>query len=298
VDVASLLRRQHGVVSRDQARHCGWSDDRIDRMLRNGDWTRLLPRVYLTDSAPRSWMAMAFAATLSLGPDAVLVAETAAALRALVEQRLPVAVAIAPGRRVRLTSADVRVLRLDVSRSERVTISGLPTTTRLRTAIDLAHLLPDVQAQPIVDRMLVLDTVDLDELTDAVSRSSRKGSARARALMRSAADLAAAESERRALRVFRDAGITGWSANLRVQVRGGRTIKVDLALPALRIAVEIKGWQFHAASDRAQKDDTRVTDLQLAGWLVIPVGWLELQTDPEGVVAKVMAAIAARRMSP
>jgi very-short-patch-repair endonuclease len=188
----------------------------------------------------------------------------------------------------------VRILRLDVPNSERVTVDGLPTTTRLRTAVDVAHLVPLLQAQPILDRMLVLDMVDLADLTSAISSSRRAGSAQARALMRSAADLAAAESERFAGRVLREAGIAGWTPNHSVTVRGGRTIKVDLALKRLKIAIEVKGWVFHSKSDRARGDDARITDLQLAGWLVIPVGWLELMSDTEGFVAKVLAAIEAR----
>ncbi len=196
--------------------------------------------------------------------------------------------------RLRLRTNNIRVLRLDVPTADRVTVDGLPTTTRLRTAVDVAHLMPITQAQPILDRMLVLGAVQLDELTAAVDVSRRAGSAQARSLMRSAADLAAAESERHARRVLREAGITGWTPNYSVTVRGGHTIKVDLALKKLKIAIEVKGWVFHSKSDRAKGDDDRVTDLQLAGWFVIPVGWLELMSDPEGFVAKVRAAIAAR----
>ena len=74
-----------------------------------------------------------------------------------------------------------------------------------------------------------------------------------------------------ARRLFRGAGITGWVSNHPVAVRG-RTIKVDLALPGLRIAVEVKGWQFHSKSDRSMSDDQQVGDLGIAGWIVIPVG--------------------------
>ena len=79
-----------------------------------------------------------------------------------------------------------------------------------------------------------------------------------------------------------------------MRVRGGRTVKVDLALKRYQIAVEVKGWLFHSKSDRGKSDDDRITDLQLADWFVIPVSWLELVSDPAGVVAKVRAAIAAR----
>jgi very-short-patch-repair endonuclease len=292
--ISDVLRSQRGVIHREQARDAGLSDDQIERLVRTKKLTRLAPRTFLAASAPLTWHSWAFAAILSLGPDAILVGASAVSLRNLGPPTFPVCVAIPAHRRTRLDTPQVRVLRLDVPETDRVVVDGLPTTTRLRTAVDVAHLMPLVQAQPILDRMLVLDMVTLDHLTRAIDASRRAGSAQARALMRSAGDLAAAESERHARRVLRKAGITGWTPNHSVVVRGGRTIKVDLALKRLTIAIEVKGWIFHSKADRAKGDDDRITDLQLAGWFVIPVGWLELMSDPEGFVAKVRAAIDAR----
>jgi very-short-patch-repair endonuclease len=227
----------------------------------------------------------------------VLVGETAAALRRLVPKTFPITVAVPTGRQCRWLSTSrsstIRVVRLDVTERECVNVDGLRTTTRLRMAVDIAHLMPLHEAQPVLDRMLVLDHVNLDQLTEAVRASRRSGSRQARRLIASANDRTAAESERMARRLFRGAGITGWVSNHPVQVRSG-TIKIDLALPELKIAVEVKGWQFHSKSDRGMGDDRRVTDLGIAGWIVVPVGWLELVTDPAGVVARVRAAIAAR----
>lgn len=209
----------------------------------------MLPGVYLAAGTALTWQSWAHIAVLAAGPDAVLIGVTAAQLRRWVPPSLPITIAIPHHRRFRIRSDAIHVLRLDVPDADCVTVDGLPTTTRLRTAVDVAHLLPLVQAQPIIDRMLVLDKVDLDELTAAIGASRRRGSAQARALKR------------------------------------------------YKIAVEVKGWLFHSKHDRAKGDDDRITDLQLAGWFVVPVGWLELMTDPAGVVAKVRAAIAARAAS-
>ena len=224
----------------------------VRHLVRSEEWTRVLPGVYLAAGSALTWQSWAHIAVLAAGPDAVLIGTTASQLRRWEPPSLPITVAIPPHRRLRIRSSAITILRLDVPDADRVTVDGLPTTTRLRTAVDVAHLLPPVQAQPIIDRMLVLDRIDLGELTAAIGSSRRHGSAQARALMRSAADLAAAESERLARRLFRDAGITGWTANLPVRVRGGRTIKVDLALKRHKIAVEVKGWLFHSRSDRAK----------------------------------------------
>jgi very-short-patch-repair endonuclease len=252
--------------------------------------------VYLSAEATLDWLTWANAALLAAGPDAVLVSETAVAIRHLVPRTLPVKVAVPVDRRCRWQSSNIDVLRLDIAEHERVTVDGLLTTTRMRSALDVAHLMPMQAAQPVLDRMLVLGQVDLDELSTSIAASRRLGSKQARRLMRSASDRAAAESERMAKRLLREAGLKGWVSNHPVAVRSG-TILVDLALPRLRIAIEVKGWVFHSLSDRAMQDDNRVTDLGIAGWLVIPVGWLELVTDPTGVVARVRAAVQARELA-
>ncbi len=289
----AICRSQAGVISRRQALAAGLTERQVDGRLGSHRWSRILPGVYLAADAALSWDAWAHALLLAAGPGARLVGETTAALRGLVPKKLPITVAIPAGRRSGLRHPNLKLLRLDVPASDRVTIDGFPTTNRLRTAVDVAHLMPPTDAQPILDRMLVLDHVDLEQLTAAIDASRRHGSAQARRLMASANDRAAAESERMARRLLRDAGICGWVGNHSVEV-AGRGIKVDLALPRLRIAIEVKGWTFHSKSDRAASDDTRLTDLQLVGWFVIPVGWLTLHRAPEKFIAQVRAAVMMR----
>jgi very-short-patch-repair endonuclease len=289
----AICRSQAGAISRRQALDAGLSERQIDNRLKTGRWNRMSPGVYLAADAALSWQAWAHCMVLAAGPGAVVVGGTAAQLRGLVPQTLPICVAIPPRRRCDVRAQNLRLLRLDVPLDDRVTVDGLPTTTRLRTACDVAHLMPLVKAQPVIDLMLVRDQVDLDQLTAVIAESRRYGSAQARQLMTSANDKAAAESERITRRLLRAAGLHGWVANHPVTIKG-RQLKIDLALRRLRIAIEVKGWMFHSASDRGSSDDARVTDLQLAGWLVIPVSWLTLHLQPEAFIAQVREAVAMR----
>ena len=141
--------------------------------------------------------------------------------------------------------------------------------------------------------MLLLGVVALDDLTAAVATSRRQGSAQARRLARSAADLAASEAERVAHGLLRTAQLTGWTPNYQVTV-GGRTFIIDIAFVALRIAVEIKGWRYHAAPDRGRADDRRAAELQLAGWVVLTYGWYDLTVRPDVVLAEIRGAVTRR----
>ena len=163
-NTAAIMRRQSGAISRAQALEVGLTQQQVRHLVRSGAWTRVLPGVYLAAGTALTWQSWAHIAVLAAGPDAVLIGATAAQLRRWVPPSLPITIAIPHDRRLRIRGDAITVLRLDVPDADRVTVDGLPTTTRLRTAVDVAHLLPLVQAQPIIDRMLVLDKVDLDEL--------------------------------------------------------------------------------------------------------------------------------------
>jgi very-short-patch-repair endonuclease len=288
-----ICRSQAGVISRRQALDAGLTERQIDRRVSSHRWDRIAPGVYLAAEAAMTWHAWAYCMLLAAGPGAVLIGETSAQLRCLVPKQLPICVAIPTHRRCEVSAPNLRLLRMDIPADEQVTVDGLPTTNRLRTASDVAHLMPLVQAQPIVDLMLVRDMVVLEELTAVVADSRRHGSAQARRLMASANDRAAAESERIARRLLQAAGLSGWVANHEVTIKG-RKLKIDLALRRLKIAIEVKGWMFHSAGDRGASDDARVTDLQLAGWLVIPVSWLALHQNPDAFIAQVREAVAQR----
>ncbi len=265
----------------------------VRHLTRTGAWTRLLPEIYLSASANLTWETWAYAAQLAGGPSATLIGTTAAALRNLHPRNLPIWLAAPPHRRLRLGTRNIRVFNLEVPQSERAKVDGLVTTSRLRTAVDVAHLLPLGEAQQLLDRMLLLDAALLDALTAAVADSQRQGSAQARRLVRSAADLAASEAERIAHRLLRQANVTGWTSNYRVTVRG-RTLIIDIAFVAIRIAVEIKGWRYHSAPDRGRTDDRRTSDLQLAGWMVLTFGWYELTVTPDVVLAEIRDAVTKR----
>src|SRR5215469_10941353 len=75
-----LLRKQHGVMAREQALSCGVSLSTLSyRSRAGGSWPAILPGVYLTHTGPATVDQREMAALLYAGPDSVLTG--AAALR-------------------------------------------------------------------------------------------------------------------------------------------------------------------------------------------------------------------------
>jgi hypothetical protein len=71
VDLALLLRRQCGVVSRRQVLQLGMNDADIARLVRRREWARLFEGVYVDHTGPPSWDQRAWGATLVHSPAAL-----------------------------------------------------------------------------------------------------------------------------------------------------------------------------------------------------------------------------------
>ncbi len=72
-------------------------------------------------------------------------------------------------------------------------------------------------------------------------------------------------------------------------------VRLDAAVPELKLAVELDGAAFHGSA-AARERDTR-TDVALAalGWVVLRFSYRRLTSDPEGCRREILAVCAARR---
>ena len=93
-------------------------------------------------------------------------------------------------------------------------------------------------------------------------------------------------------RLLRRAGITGWVANLSVVV-GGRRYELDIALPEIRLAIEIDGYAYHSGDEQFQRDRTRQNALIAAGWRILRFTWADINDRPDYVVAQIRRLLAA-----
>ncbi|GAA4926178.1 uncharacterized protein DUF559 [Actinomycetospora succinea] len=292
-ELAALLRRQDGVLTRAQAVACGLTRRAIDHRLARGLWTLLWPRVYLSSAHTLGPRARVRAASLWLGPTATLIGAGAAWWWKLLDE--PPAVlrfAVPPTRRVRSRGGVEVVRRVLVGWG--ATVSGVRVVPKAYAVVDAAAELGLRRGAEIMDRALLSRRVTLDDLRRAHrSRLGRPGSATVARLLALAAGGARSEAERRAHRLLRDAGVTGWLADHRVAVPGYGVAVLDIAFPAARVVVEVDGWAYHRDLPAFRRDHARQNALVLAGWTVLRVDWHALEADPAGVLATITSATAA-----
>ena len=133
-EIARLLRKQDGVLSRRQVLAAGGTENDIERLLRRREWARVHPGVYADHTGTLSWLQRAWAAVLLLAPAAL---SGSSALRAHGvrghDAQSRVEVAVRAPRRVREPDG-VRIVRL--ARFDEVTQLHLsPPRVRIEPAL-------------------------------------------------------------------------------------------------------------------------------------------------------------------
>lgn len=117
---------------------------------------------------------------------------------------------------------------------------------------------------------------------------------RRRSLLLESRDNPWSRAERLCHQLLRQAGITGWRAN--VKVRGAQQwYFLDVAFEAQMLAVEIDGRLHEQDGDVFETDRTRQNYLVLQGWRVLRFTWKMLTQQPDVVIQTILAALNPKR---
>ncbi|MDG4804678.1 DUF559 domain-containing protein [Micromonospora sp. WMMD980] len=268
------------------------------RMLRGPTWVRLLPDVYVHRDAHRAddhrmWCE---AVALRLPAGAVVAGRSAAWLFGvdLITRNHPVTVLLPTTARLR-PHPRLSIVRSPLPDEDHTRFAGLPVTTTLRTAFDLGRQGPRVEALVAVNALLRRRVMKLPALRDyAAARPGWPGSSLLREVLTLAEPLSESPMETRLRLLLLDAGLGALVAQHEVRHGGRFVARVDLAWPALRIAVEYDG-DHHRERAQFRRDVARLNALRAAGWIVLRFTADDVLRRPEATVALVRQALAERR---
>ena len=282
--------RQHGLVTREQARAAGLSNHQVDGRLRSGRWTTPRRGVIQVLGAPFTEEQSIMAVCLLAGRAAVASHLTAARLwRLLLPDPERLEVTTPPGRRVRVEG--VRQHRTPVlAREEVYRLRGIPVTTVARTLVDCSSRVRAGALGPVVDDALRRKLVRLPELVRSHARRHTAGMAKVLAERGAGHDPGGSERELQVGRTLVAAGLPPPVAQHEVVV-AGRTFRLDHAYPADRIAIEFDGWEAHGTFEAFHTDRERARLLVAAGWRLVLV---TARTTPSDLVRDVGALLRRR----
>lgn len=299
-ELQALAERQHGVLSRAQARDLSSTHAALAHRA-SGRWESLTPSVLRLRGSPRTGEQRAMAAVLDAGVDAVLSLYSAAALWEL------------PGFRLRelhvtrlrdTTCRPGRLARIHQTRllpsSHVTTLRDIPVTTPARTVFDLAALVP----YPRVKRALetawskhLLDGVRMAVVLDDLGKRGRTGTTVMRELL----------AERGPDYVPPDSGLEGRFRDIlardgqrqmerQVHVGGESWLgRVDFYDREARLVVQIDSERHHSALIDKEADQRQTAALRASGFEVIRFSDFQVWYYADEVVTEIRAERRRRR---
>lgn len=267
-----------------------------ERMLRCRRYHRLFHDIYLLASAPADLVARSRGALLLAPGQGVLSGYSASELLgagcAPAETNAELTV---PGGDLR-EQPGLTIHRDLLADDEVIDSGGVPVTTALRTAWDLARWLPTVEAVVAMDALTRVGRFAPEAVLRIQDRYPR---ARWRRRVPGVIDLADPSSESpmetRSRLVLVVRGLPRPVLQYNVYDELGEFVaRLDMAYPLLKLAIEYDG-RGHLTAWQQQADARRLNRLDACAWSVLRFTAPDVLRTPDAMAAQVREAIARRR---
>ncbi len=282
----TVLLLQDGIIRRDQAMAAGVAGSTVASKVYRKQWVRVLPRVYAVDVNPAAPTSRVRATGLWAGDDAVITGAAAAWWWGLTD-RAPSAIEVVIPTARRMSHLDgIVVLRSNLNDLEIDRHHHLRVTTRAATSLHLAR-----KGEPDLLEVALRKGLRAERLDRTLEiGSGRPGQVNARRSRERVRDNPWSAPESSLHRLFRDAGLTGWTGNPEVPLAvGGR--HPDVLFDEVKLTVEVDGHRYHHTPERAAADLKRQNAFVVAGYTVLRFTPAEIEDEPDRVVALVRGTL-------
>ncbi|MYW04977.1 type IV toxin-antitoxin system AbiEi family antitoxin domain-containing protein [Streptomyces sp. SID3343] len=296
-DLAPLLSRPFTLSV--AARH-GVGRSVVRRLVRDGDVRRVLHGVYVGAHIEDSLLVRARAAVMVLPRGAVVCGRSAAELHGVrsppdprdgARRTAPVEVVVPVGfTPPRRHGCRARVMALTAE--ETVSIAGIPVTSPVRTAADLARVSDRDTGVVVLDAFLRAGLIPADALAGMPARyAHHPGRRRLAAAVRLADGRSAGEEESRLRLALADAGVVAAEVGWEVRSAFGRVLyRFALAWPDARVGLDLT----------ADRHWVRARPRSLAGqgWLVLDCPTAQVRDNLPATVARIVSELRLRGRGP
>ncbi|MDK1017185.1 MAG: type IV toxin-antitoxin system AbiEi family antitoxin domain-containing protein [Actinomycetota bacterium] len=290
--LTSMAKTQFGVFTRSQAIAAGVHPRSIGDRTSSGVYERLHPGVYGIVGTPEQWHRAVIAAVFAATEPAAASHRTAAYLWGMTD-RCPDTVEIASRRHMRVKREDYQVRESkDLRSSDIVVVDGIPTTTAVRTIVDLGASAPPWLVERCLDtglRKELFDIWDVQRFIMRVARKGRNGIGTIRPLVEERLTwkgITASDLEDLFRRVVAPLPYTMPEAQFQVfEANGDFVGRYDFAYPTRMAIIETDSEGFHMDSVSFQRDREKQNRAHALGWTVYRFTWRQLIDDPDAVRA-------------
>jgi len=275
---ADIADGQMGLITHEQARLSGLSQDQIHRRISSGRWEHFGRGAYRVRGAVPSWRQATLGACLAGPAGAVGSYLTAAALSELTNPPARPHITVPHTCSARLTIA--RVHRTRLSPLDTTVITGIPATTPPRTLVDCASLLGRPSLQLVVDNALHRRLCTADEVHAAIDRAGpRRGMKTLRDLLGvwRPGIVPGSPAEVRLLRLLDAWGYPPPASQIKIYDQAGNQVaRADLGWPDRRVGVEYDSDRWHGPR-RWGADEVRHRSVEQTGWCLLHADMADLR---------------------
>lgn len=298
VALTDIAARQRGLVTRRQARS-HLSASALHRRITSGELAVVHPGVYAVPGSPRTWEQRAHAAALAVAPHGALSHRSAARVWRLLDVDDGIEVVV-PRSRGPLLHGVVVHRSVDLLASHITVRDALPVTKPLRTMVDLGAVVPwwlvrEALDAGVASKLFTVAAVDAER--ERLSACGRDGCGVLRVVLERSTLTTRSRTklEARFARLARRHALPAAEFQHRVYAGGRFLGQVDFAYPALKVAIEVDGWETHGAPTAMAADYVRQNKLINAGWIVLRFTWHQVTHEQADVAAVVRSALDGAR---
>lgn len=269
----AFARRHHGLVTTDQLTAAGMADRSRRRLLTDGLLVPVHQGIYRLSSHEPTFEQRCVAACLAV-PHGMLSGPTAGRVHGL-RKCVTDDIHIISTRAILIDGIHGHRSNFLVP-SDSVERGTLRILRPARLVCDLAIYLSDADLESVIEQVLDRRMTSLSTLRGIAAgfiASGRNGSRRLARVLNSRPDWNKPPESDLELRVLRALAARGvhLTPQYNVELDGGRVVRLDMADPTIRLAVEVDHANWHADRFQVQRDKQRDRALIRLGWTVLRV---------------------------
>jgi very-short-patch-repair endonuclease len=294
-DVWRLASKQQGLVSRDQLRGLGVTDEAVSKAMSRGWLYPVFHAVYNVGHRRLTWQGRLLAATLACGEGSTISHGSAAWLLGLRVEHPEAIDVIAPveaGRKI--AGIRRRFVPLPVG-GEVWRREGIPVTSPARTIVDCAGISGVRGLNELIEQASVLGLLDVRAIDRILDGPRRRGANR---LQRAIAPWRRyrpgikirSRMEAKLLPMLTEAALPIPETNARLPV-GTKVYEVDFLWRSQKLVVETDGGRFHDNPRAGSRDSKRNHALIRAGFRIPRLGWEDLRDRPEEALREIASLL-------
>lgn len=294
--VASFTTRQYGLIARWQARSVGISDAALDKRVQRGSLVLVHPGVYRHPAVPFSRELRWLAAVLAGGEGAVASHQAAGVMHHFEIVRVKPVVSTSHARHPEIDGVTWHRTR---RHHDIVVVKNIPCTTRARTMLDLAAVLPYETFETLLQNTINSGRLQVEEMLAILDRRGGRGvTGTVATRLALEGGLVDEKIERRLelliARIIDSANVPAPTRQHPVIGADGKRYVLDSFWPDAMVAVEGDGRRWHGNAEQARKTRERARAITATGIDLYVYGWSEATETPLALRDEVERVVLGR----